>query len=600
MFKINEIESPDFLKKLNIKELEQLCTEIREFIIENVSHTGGHLSSNLGVVEATVALHYVFDSPTDKFVFDVGHQCYTHKVLTGRAKEFVNLRKQNGIDGFPKYYESIHDVWEAGHSSTSLSAAAGFLEAKAINTEIGEVIAFIGDGAIQNGLAFEGLNYIGSQKQQKAIIILNDNEMSISRNVGRMAKTFSRTRVKRGHMRLRKIIPSFVLKPFRSLKNALKVFIYGNDLFTSLGYRYYGPIDGHNIKQLIKYFEYAKKSEYSIVIHLNTIKGKGYQYSESDINGNWHGTGPFEVMTGKPLKKDIVAVPWGSAIADIVNELMIKKDNIYVITPAMLVGSYLKGLHDKYNGRVIDVGINEEHAVVMSASMSRNGIIPIVCMYSTFFQRVYDALNHDVCRNNNHVIFLLDHAGIVSADGDTHQGTFDISMMISLPNLIICMPKNNLEAKSLLELAMDHSAPIAIRYPKGNTIIECGNNSPVYIGKWIIEKEISKINIIAYGDIVNDLLTKLANKSIGLINALFIKPIDIDILKLLTGTKVIIIEEVMKISSLSTLIMMANQELNLSLNIKSYGVDDVYLGRGSKDELLTSIGIDIDQIIKEL
>ena len=502
-FDLLNIKSPNFLKQLNINELEELCKEIRTFIIENVSKTGGHLSSNLGVVEATVALHYVFNSPTDKIIFDVGHQCYTHKILTGRAKEFANLRKRNGLSGFLSYSESEHDVWESGHSSTSLSAAAGFLEAKESNKEIGEVIAFIGDGAIQNGLAFEGLNYIGSQKNQKAIIILNDNDMSISRNVGRMALTLRKKRIKKSHATLRRITPKFVYNNCKSLRNTLKTFLYGNDIFTSLGYGYYGPIDGHDLKKLIKYFEYAKKRDSSVVIHLNTIKGKGYKYSEDDSNGFWHGTGPFDINTGKQINKlsDNV-VPWGKAICSILLSLLEKNKLIKVINPAMIVGTFFEEIEEKFPNQIIDVGINEEHAVVMAAAMSRCDIIPIVSIYSTFLQRAYDEVLHDVCRSDNHVIFLLDHAGIVSSDGSTHQGVFDIPMLLSMPNMVIATPSNIDDARQLLDIAVEIKHPMAIRYPKDNINLNITSNGKIELGKWQILKPISDVNIITYGDVI--------------------------------------------------------------------------------------------------
>lgn len=598
-FDLLNIKSPEFLKTLTIPELEELCNEIRKFIIDNVSKTGGHLSSNLGVVEATVALHYVFDSPKDKIIFDVGHQCYTHKILTGRAKDFINLRKKDGLSGFLSYSESVHDVWESGHSSTSLSAAAGFLEAKADNKDIGDVIAFIGDGAIQNGLAFEGLNYIGSQKNQKAIIVLNDNDMSISRNVGRMALTLQKKRVKKSHPTLRRITPKFLYYNTKSLRNTLKTFLYGNDIFTSLGYGYYGPIDGHNLKSLIKYFNYAKKQESSVIIHLNTIKGKGYKYAEEDINGFWHGTGPFDISTGKQIcKLSDNIVPWGKAICNNLLDVLAKKKNIKVINPAMIVGTFFEEIEEKYPDQIIDVGINEEHGVVMAAAMSRNNLIPIVSIYSTFLQRAYDEVLHDVCRSDNHVIFLLDHAGIVSSDGSTHQGVFDIPMLLSMPNMVISTPSNVYEAKQLLEIAINTKHPFAIRYPKDNIDITINNGIDVEFGKWQILKPISDVNIISYGDTINEIMAKANN--VGVINAIFIKPIDIDCLMKLKNKKVIIIEEVMLNSSLSSMILKYNNDLKLNLDICSYGVNEQFIECGSRKEIKQQLGIDIDTILKKL
>lgn len=598
-FDIKNIKSPEFLKKLSIKELEQLCNDIRQFIIENVSKTGGHLSSNLGVVEATVALHYVFDSPKDKIIFDVGHQCYTHKILTGRSSEFINLRKKNGLNGFLSYTESEHDVWEAGHSSTSLSAASGFLEAKESDSSIGEVITFIGDGSIQNGLAFEGLNYIGSQKPQKAIIVLNDNEMSISRNVGRMAINLGKKRIKRSHQTLKKFIPKFLIKINKKTIASLKTFLYGNDIFSTLGYRYFGPIDGHNLKELIKYFTLAKHSETSIVIHLNTIKGKGYKFAEEDNLGLWHGTGPFNIITGEKSTNEN-NIPWGKAISNLLLDVLSDNHNIRIINPAMVIGTFFQELQNKYPNQVIDVGINEEHAVVMAATMSRLNLIPIISIYSTFLQRSYDEICHDVCRNNNHVIFLLDHAGIVSDDGSTHQGVFDIPMLISMPNIVITSPSNIEEARQLLSMAINIKKPFVIRYPKDNIL----NSNEIIkydltFGKWIIINPINKVNIISYGDTITDLTNKLINKNVGLINAVFVKPVDLELLKKLSGTKIIIIEEVMKIGSLATLIMHYNFENKLNLEIESYGIDDIFIDVGKRNEIKKDLGIDIDTILKK-
>lgn len=601
-FDILSIKSPEFLKQLNIEELNQLCNDIRSFIIENVSKTGGHLSSNLGVIEATVALHYVFNSPKDKIIFDVGHQCYTHKILTGRSKDFVKLRQKNGLNGFLSYDESEHDVWEAGHSSTALSAASGFLEAKEIDNTIGEVITFIGDGSIQNGLAFEGLNYIGSQKPQKAIIILNDNDMSISRNVGRMSINLSKKRIKRSHQTLKKFIPKFVLKISRKTIASIKTFLYGNDIFTTLGYRYFGPIDGHNLKELIKYFELAKNSETSIVIHLNTVKGKGYKYSEEDSLGLWHGTGPFDISTGKQINnKPNNIVPWGKAISKLLYDLLENNSSIRVINPAMIIGAYFEELQNKFPKQMIDVGINEEHAVVMAASMSRLNLIPIISIYSTFLQRSYDEICHDVCRNNNHVVFLLDHAGIVSGDGSTHQGVFDIPMLLPMPNIVISTPSNIYEANELLKMSIEIKKPFVIRYPKDFVNIEYNDEKyPIEFGKWNIVKPISNVNIISYGDTINELKQKLNNINVGLINAIFVKPVDLELLKQLKNTKLIIIEEVMKIGSLASLIMQYNFEYNLNMEIISYGINDVFLDCGKRNEIKIDLGIDIDNIIKNL
>lgn len=597
-FDIKNIKSPDFIKNLSIKELYQLCDDIRSFIIENVSNTGGHLSSNLGCVESIVALHYVFDCPNDKFIFDVGHQCYTHKILTGRAYLFDKLRKKDGVSGFPSYDESIYDVWEAGHSSTSLGAAAGFLESECFGSN---VIAYVGDGSIQNGLSFEGINYIGSQKKQKVITILNDNEMSISRNVGRMEMSLNKKRVKTAHATLRKITPQFIYKHSLSLKNALRTLLYGDNFFSTLGYRYYGPIDGHDLKKLIKYYKYAKDSDSSVVIHLNTIKGKGYIYSENDSFGLWHGTGPFDIESGmqKTIKPSNI-VPWGKAICDLLIDLMNENDKIKIINPAMIVGTYTTDIQKKYPNRIVDVGINEELAVLMAGAMSRNNIIPVVSIYSTFLQRAYDQVYHDVCRSNNHVVFLLDHAGIVSNDGSTHQGVFDIPMLLPMPNIVVATPSNINEAKQLLELSIHYNGPFVIRYSKYDTNLLISDNEEVKLGKWKIIKDIKEKNIICYGDYVIEFKEKLKDINVGLINAIFVKPIDLDMLYKLSNKKVIVVEEVMKQCSLYSTLLQVNNEYHLNIDIESHSINDLLVNCGSRKELREELGIDVDSIINKL
>lgn len=594
--RIKDIKSPEFLKSLSIKELEQLSEDIRQFIIEKVSKTGGHLSSNLGVVELTIALHYCFNSPKDKLIFDVGHQAYTHKILTGRAKEFDTLRKKDGLGAFLKYDESPHDIWEAGHSSTALSAAAGFLEAKEAGGDIGEVIPIVGDGSIPNGLSFEGLNYLGSQNKQKAIIIINDNDMSISKNVGRLAKKFSKIRIKRSYSLLKRITPNFLHRLFKKFKNGFRTIVYGDNIFSTLGYKYYGPIDGHDLNELIKYFNFAKNSKQSVVLHIKTIKGKGYELSENDEIGKWHGVKPFDISTGKPLKlEDDNKVSWGKGICGILANLGTEYPQLYVISPAMIGGSNLGCFKNKFPERIIDVGIAESHAVVMAASLSRNNIIPVVSIYSTFLQRAYDQISHDVCRNNNHVIFLIDRAGLNGGDGSTHQGIFDISFLSHLPNMTIAMPKDLSEARNLMHFAINHNGPVAIRYPKELTDIIPYQREKIELGSWVIEKPINKVNIITYGEIVNEFKEKLPDK-VGLINARFIKPLDEKVLSQLEGTRLLVVEEVIKHGSLGSLI----RDKNLNIEVETYGVDDIYLDAGTTKELREELGIDVDSILKKL
>lgn len=599
--KLEDISSPEFLKQLNIQQLNELAEDIRKFLLEKISKNGGHLSSNLGVVETTIALHYVFTSPHDKIIFDVGHQAYVHKILTGRAKDFDSLRKKNGLSGFLKYSESNHDVWEAGHSSTSLSAAAGFVEAKASGEDIGEIVTLIGDGSVQNGLAFEALNYIGSHKSQKVIIIINDNDMSISMNVGRLAKSFSKIRIKKSYFIFKKMSPRFVQKILRKFKNALRGFVYDANIFSAMGYKYYGPIDGHNIKELIRYFEFAKESPNSVVLHIKTTKGKGYCFSEKDSIGTWHGVKPFDLETGESLiKNNDDEINWGLGICHILNELADKYENFKVISPAMISGSNLLEFQELHHDRLIDVGIAEEHAVVMAAGMARNNVVPFVSIYATFMQRAYDEISHDVCRSNNHVIFLVDRAGLVSGDGSTHQGIFDIAMLSHLPNMVITMPKDLNQARLLISFAYGYNGPIAIRYPKGVTKLPVIVDKEISLGKWDIELPISEVNIITYGPEVDLYKERLMGKNIGLINAFFIKPIDEELLLSLKNKRIIIVEEVVRYGSLESLILEYNNRMHLQMDIESFAIDDQYVDNGSVAELKKDLKIDIDYVIKKI
>lgn len=594
---IDKIASVDELKTLSIKELEVQADLIRNYITINVSHTGGHLSANLGVVELTLALHYVFNSPYDKLIFDVGHQTYTHKIITDRKEDFKNLRKLNGLSGFLKYSESSHDVWEAGHSSTAIGAALGFLEAKKSNQNIGEVVAIVGDGAIQNGLSLSALNFLASRRNEKMIIVLNDNEMSISKNVGGLSDFFNKLRIRKSYSLFRRVTPKFVRSTF-------KMLIYKNDnLFTNLGFKYFGPIDGHDIKSLVKYLDYAKKYDKSIILHVKTIKGKGYLPSELDCIGKWHGVGPFDIKSGEQNNKNLLGYSsWSTEIGKILLEKVKNNDNIKIISPAMIYGSGLDIINEEKSDAIIDVGINEELACLMASSMSRNGIIPIVSIYSTFLQRSYDILNHDISRSNSHVIFMIDRSGMVSGDGSTHQGIYDISIMSSLPNFVIAMPRNILQVEMLLEKAINCNNPFAIRYPKGkvkltNDIITNYKNLGY---EWEIIKDISDVNIISYGDSINEIYELVKNKKIGLINALFIKPIDKELIRKLNNTKVIVYEEVCKSGSLGSMIAEFILENKLVIDFKHYALDNVIVEEGNKEELKKKYNLDIEEILESL
>lgn len=606
MIKLEEIKSPDFVKELTLPELEQLAEQIRAFIIENLSETGGHLSANLGTVELIIALHYVFSSPRDKIIFDVGHQAYTHKILTGRAAAFPKLRQKGGISGFLKYRESVHDVWEAGHSSTSISAAAGFLAAREAGCDIGEVIAVIGDGSIQNGLALSALNHLGSMssgKRRKVIIILNDNDMSISRNVGSLSRIFNRIRIKKSYNFLKKITPRFIQKAFYSLKEAFKTYVYRGNPLVSLGYRYFGPLNGHNLKTLITYLEFAKKSEQPIIIHVKTVKGKGYPYSEQDKIGVWHGIGPFDIATGQP--RNIIPegqVSWSEGVGRIMLERARANEKIKVIVAAMVYGTGLERFTAELPGQIIDVGIAEEHGVVMAAALARCGMIPVVAIYSTFLQRAYDEINHDVARTNSHVLFLIDRAGIVGADGETHQGIFDLAYLSHLPNMTIMMPKDLNEAANQIDYALNkQTGPVAIRYPRGETA-ERADFMPIEdILSWEEVLPIREKNIIAYGPDVSVYEREITGRGLdfGLVNARTIKPLDETMLRRLAGKTVIVTEEVVIKGSLGAALAEANVRLDLGIKLSLHGIDDRYVDYGAISALKKELGLDVESILNK-
>lgn len=583
---IINIKSPQDIKNKNLKELEEIAKEIRLFLIESLSKTGGHLASNLGVVEATIAMHYVFESPHDKIIFDVGHQGYVHKILTGRINEFPTLRKYKGLSGFLKYSESEHDIFEAGHSSTSIPAMCGFLKAKELGEDIGEVIAFIGDASFQNGLSFSGLNFLSSQPLEKGIIILNDNEMSISKNTGGLANIFNKIRIRKSYKVLRKITP-------KAIRNAIKGFVYGNvSLFNQLGYRYIGPIDGHNIKELIKYMKFAKDSKESVILHIKTIKGKGYEYSEKDKVGKFHGLGPFDITTGEEINKDTNYESFGEGVCQVLIDLFKENKTLFGISPAMTYGAGLFKLQEKFPQRFIDTGISEEGSCVMASSLSRSGYIPILVSYATFFQRMYDEINHDITRTNSHVIMLSDRAGIVPGDGDTHQGIFDVSMLMPLPNIVICEGRNIDEIAFLLRLAISENKPFYIRYPK-TKILKNEVKSFVYEPyKWFFIKPIKKVNILSYGPVLEEINEITEGLDVGIINALFIKPFDKELIRKLDNTTLIIYEDIIETSSLGEIIKKYAFEEKLNINIITFSLAN-YVGTGSIIDLRAENRLDM-------
>ena len=529
---IEEIENPEFLKTLSYAELDLLSEDIREYIIEKVSKNGGHLSSNLGTVEATISLCRNFDFTKDKIIFDVGHQSYTYKILTGRKLD--TLRKKDGISGFQKMNESPYDHFEAGHSSTSISAASGLAFARDLKKEKYEVIAFIGDSSIQNGLALEGLNAL-AESNHKVIIVLNDNDMSISKPVGGLSNMFRKFstsliyRKTKGAFRkvLRGRFGRWLLVKFTRIKNWFKRKVINMTVFDNLGYSVIGPIDGHYIRQLDHAFVRAKKINKSVVIHIKTIKGKGYAYAEEDKEGDWHGVSKFNVQTGEIQAKE-AQVSWSEQYNLLLKNEMAINDKIVTIVPATGHGSALDSLFKIYPNRVIDVGISEEHAFTFAGGLAASGLHPVISIYSTFLQRSYDELSHDLARMNLNATLLIDRAGLVGADGETHQGIYDEAFLYSIPNVTITMASRSNESLSLVKESMCGHGVFAIRYPREYFHDKVEEVKKIPYGSWKVELEGKDTAIVSVGPLTLKLkeLLKENNKSVTLFNAIYLRPMD--------------------------------------------------------------------------
>lgn len=533
---LKDIHSPEFLKDLSYKQLNDLSSEIRDYILHITSQNGGHLSSNLGTVESTIALCRCFDFSKDKIIFDVGHQCYTYKILTGRSLDI--LRKKGGVSGFQKRNESIYDCYEAGHSSTSISAANGFAVARDLNHENFDVIAFIGDASIVSGLAVEGLNNTAGS-QHKIIVFLNDNGMSISKPTGAFGKLFSRISTAYGYNRFKKAYQRWMFKTkfgqkiysaSRHFKNWVKRKLVPVTIFEKMGFSYVGPIDGHNIKALEKAIKRAKNTTKSVVIHACTIKGKGYKKAENDSDGYWHGVTPFEIETGDPLNMHPGYNSWSHIYADITMGIMAERKDAYLIVPATIKGAGLDEVFAKYKNRSLDVGIAEEHALTFASALACGGIHPIISIYSTFMQRAYDEISHDLARMNCNSTILVDRSGLVGSDGETHQGIYDLAFLNSIPNVTVTMASTIEEANYLYEESFANHGPFFIRIPrtitKNEEAIETIN---IPYGSWLKIKEGTKddLAIIGVGPYLRELADLIEEKQIDctIYNALYLLPI---------------------------------------------------------------------------
>lgn len=602
---LENINSPKDIKKLNIDELDALCGEIREVMIDTVSKNGGHLASNLGAVELTVALHKVFNSPSDQIVFDVGHQCYTHKILTGRKEKFSTLRTEGGISGFTRPCESKHDIFSSGHSSTSISAAIGLAKAKTLNGDKGKVIAVIGDGALTGGLAYEALNNAGNE-HNNLIVILNDNNMSISDNVGSMAKNLNHIRISPKYFTFKSKVQRALAKMpkigaqvqrFITLTNSkIRKNLYHSTMFEDLGFRYYGPIDGHDLESLIDVLTVAKAHNHSVLIHINTLKGKGYEFAEK-YPSKFHGIGKFNIETGEPLSS---GTNYSAVFGDYLCELANKDKRICAITAAMSTGTGLVDFSKKFPERFFDVGIAEEHAVTFSSGLAKNGMIPFFAVYSTFLQRSYDQLVHDVAMQDLKVIFGIDRAGFVGEDGESHQGVFDTAYLMSVPNLTVFAPSSYAELRDMMyQAAYREQHAVAIRYPRGGegkTIDGYTYERADYdvFGDTSAEKCIvgfgrEFLNVYeALGELDNTFAIKL-NK---------IKPINPNITELLKNTKyVYFFEEGIKSGGVGECFGSMLAESDVSAKYRHICVEDEFIKQASVESQLKKYKLDKDSII---
>ena len=606
---VRSIKDPSFLKNLNNQQCVQLAKDIRGFLMDELSKTGGHLSSNLGIVELTIALHKVFDFPNDKLLFDVGHQSYVHKILTGRADGFDHLRQYGGLSGFQKRCESVYDCFEAGHSSTALSAALGFAIDRDLNHENYNVVAVVGDGSMTSGESLEALNHIG-QLKKNMIIIFNDNNMSISRNVGGLTKAFAKLRSSKGYTNVKKDLKSWLrthkygnsaLESLTTIKNAFKEAVVQSGIFGEFDLDYLGPVDGHNFRDLIQTLTVAKeKQDGPVVVHVMTTKGKGVSYCEADTIGIYHGIGPFDPLSGKALVSTPIGYKsWSKTITDDLSELAKENPNIVAITPAMIHGSALDDFFAQYPDRSFDTGISEEHAATLAAGIALGGKRPFLDIYSSFLQRCYDQINHDICRMDLPVLIGIDRAGLVGEDGATHHGVFDISILRSLPNIILCQPKDAAEAMGLLKCGFNQLHPFAIRYPKGSVPFKKDDGKPIEVGswEWFESKDANGI-IITYGDDVLKIRDYYGCNHIHVINARFFKPLDETMLDRLFETKlpILVYEPDILAGGLGSAILEYANTKNQCVHLTRVGIDDVYVTHGQTARLKSAYHIDYKRI----
>ncbi len=604
---LDNIKNADDLKKLSVSELYSLADDVREFLIEHISQTGGHLASNLGVVEIMLAIHKTFDTSKDRLVLDVGHQCYVHKMLTGRRDGFVNLRKFGGMAGFLRPSESIHDACISGHASNSVSVALGMARARSIKKEDYSVIALIGDGALTGGLSYEALNDAG-QSGESLIVILNDNEMSITKNVGAMTKHLSRLRLKPQYLHFRDKYRRFmknapggmaVDKVIHSVKNSLKSAFLPSSFFENMGFTYLGPADGHDIKYILYLLELAKDLARPVLIHLTTKKGKGYKFSEEKPQ-DYHGVSCFDVGSGTPVKSG--GKSFSSVFGEVINSIAKDDLRICAITAAMQTGVGLNKFAEKFPERFFDVGIAEGHAVAMAAGLARQGLIPVCAIYSTFLQRAYDMIIHDVAISKEHVVFAVDRAGIVGEDGETHQGIFDVAYLSSVPGMKILCPSNFAELEAMIKYAtLELQGPVAVRYSRGSEG-EFVENSFANKAQAVKLHEGSDVTLVSYGVMINEVMKASLNVSdefsCEVVKLNSVAPIDMDtIIESVKKTgKIIVCEDVCEFGSVGEKISSELAKLKVWCKVKLLNTGKDFVSNGEVSKLWSMCGIDANSI----
>lgn len=614
-FVLDEIEQVNDIKKIDPRDYGTLAEEIREFLIEKISVHGGHLGSNLGVVELTMALHIVFDVTVDRIIWDVGHQSYTHKLLTGRRAGFDSLREFGGMSGFPKRCESSADAFDTGHSSTSISAGLGLAVARDLQGESFKIVSVIGDGALTGGIAFEAMNN-AAKLDTNFMIVLNDNEMSISPNVGGLSRYLEGIRtadsyqeLKNGVMDSLQKIPVYgerMVQRIRKTKSSIKQLFIPGMLFENMGLTYLGPVDGHDVTKLVRTFKYAARLNGAVIVHVITKKGKGYRPAERHP-ARFHGTGAFEIETGLPAVKK-TKPDYTDVFASVMNMAAKKNERLAAITAAMETGTGLKRFHNQFPDRFFDVGIAEEHAVTFAAGLAQGGMTPVFVVYSSFLQRAYDQILHDVCLQKLHVIFAIDRAGIVGSDGETHQGIFDISYLMTIPNLVLMAPKNKWELADMLTFAFDFDGPIAIRYPRGMAYDGLKEfRAPVVLGRSEILYDETDIALLAYGSMVETALAvreqlKELHYQCTLINARFAKPLDEELLLSLSADHKLLVtlEENVITGGFGQQVTQFLTDTGQPIRVLQAAIPDRFVEQGSPAKLKEEVGLDASFIVKRI